>query len=429
MRPRSRLHDGRLAHLYRANAQDATRIVHLLCSADPDPTRKVNKAFIKTIAAFRDLRNPLTFEASLHRAVINECKPPLWQRMRRPVVRKGPPGSDGDAADRLWEAFEQQSHRRKAALVLRYLATMTDDQVADVLGTSTGAARTLVNRGLAELQPTTAGDANPARVAAELQRAFRARADGVEVSVEPDRRLLRRASAGRRAAALGVVTLSVAGAVGGTIGIRAATEATERSLDTPSRSIGAPSPSPSLATGSLTVLSLEDVGLTPDVSPTATQHDRVAASGSVGDAGWQLAVEKSVSEEICLVFEVAPQSPTRHCQSSLDIFQASVDASEGHDATFITGYALDDVRRMTLAVDDRQRTPIQLVDPPPGAPAELDGHFFVVVLPTHVEAFSSEEEAAAAGGDIIRTVLEAKNESETILQRQAIYLALVQDDA
>ena len=297
---------------------------------------------------------------------------------------------------------------------------MTDDQVADVLGCSTGTARTLVNRALADLQQAAANRESPARVAAELQIVFDERA---EAAAAPDARgghVLRRARLQRGVVAALLLGLVAASAIGSALAIRASTQASKLAIDDPS-------PSPSSEIRSLPALSLDDVDLAPQVSPNAGGHERVAASGLIEDAKWRLLLMNGATDEVCVGLQIGTDPPTTHCQARLDIFQAFVDADEVHDATFITGYVVDDVRRMTLAVGLGETTPVELLEAPPAVSTNLDGHFFVVILPTYLEVFDSEEEAATATGDVIRTVLEAETSNDIVLQRQPIYLGLVQN--
>ena len=203
--------EGRLGRLYLAHAAESFNISRLLCPDDTEASAKANSAFVKTVASFRDLRSPLAFEASVRRSVIRECRPSLVQRI-------GNAGGNEDiesvgSGDPLWETFVTIPHRRKAALVLRYFERLSDDQVADVLGCSTGTARTLVNRALADL--SEGGD--PARTAGELVRLFARRTEGTRVPVEPDKNVLKRAARGRRAVVAGAVALAASGAVTGVV--------------------------------------------------------------------------------------------------------------------------------------------------------------------------------------------------------------------
>lgn len=189
--------DGRLARLYLAHSADSVKMAQLLCGDRDDASARADSAFIKSIASFRDLRNPLTFETSLRRSIIRECRPSLTTRIRS--LSNGDRGSSEEdgSGDQLSTRFNTLSHRKKAALVLRYFERLSDDQVADVLSCSTGTARTLVNRALTDLQGSSPGS-NPARVAGEVVRFFERRSIAVPVPLEPDQRVLKRAAFRRR---------------------------------------------------------------------------------------------------------------------------------------------------------------------------------------------------------------------------------------
>lgn len=210
---RQRNRNGRLARLYLAHSTESVKIAQLLCGDRDEATARANSAFVKSIASFRDLRNPLTFEASLRRSIIRECRPSLATRFR--ALAKGEQGSlEGDVSgDPLSNGFDGLSHRKKAALVLRYFERLSDDQVADVLSCSTGTARTLVNRALADLQGSASAGLNPARVAGEMVRLFARRSNGVSVPLEPDQRVLKRAALRRGLMVGALLAVAVAASV------------------------------------------------------------------------------------------------------------------------------------------------------------------------------------------------------------------------
>ena len=203
---------GRLARLYLSHAPASAKLASLLAESEAEATSAANAAFVRTVSLFRDLRSPLTFEAALRRAVIRRCRPSALTRLGLRPTDTGPvePRS-GD----LWAAYSELAHRKKAALALRYFERLSDDQVADVLGCSTGAARTLVNRGLSELQGESSDAAGASRAAGELVRLFARRTGGSAVPIAPDPAVLRRASLGRGAAVVGSVALAASGTLVG----------------------------------------------------------------------------------------------------------------------------------------------------------------------------------------------------------------------
>ena len=204
--------EGRLARLYLSHAPASARLARLLSEGEAEATSAADAAFVRTVSLFRDLRSSLTFEAALRRAIIRQCRPSALTRLGlRPVDPNPVEPQSGD----LWAAYSELGHRKKAALALRYFERLSDDQVADVLGCSTGAARALVNRGLADLQGEASNTAGASRAAGELVRLFARRTDGSVVPASPKRAVLRRASWGRGAVLVGSVALAASGVVVG----------------------------------------------------------------------------------------------------------------------------------------------------------------------------------------------------------------------
>ena len=406
--PHSRSSENRLEQLYRAHAPDGMRIAQLLC--DEEPAKKTNAAFVKTVATIRDLRSPLTFEAALRRAVIKECRPSTATRLRS--SRRPSHGDDQSETD-LGRAFQQQSHRRRAALVLRYFESMNDDQVADVLGVSTGTARVLINRALASLQGSSQPGGDPARIAGELQRLFRARAEGGSATLEPDERVVGRAVLGRRISAVAVVALAVAVVVGSFLAVRGFTQPEGNAPPPPATDEPAPPE----------VRSLADEQLRPNARLDVETQDRIVASGAVQGSTWHLLAQRGPSDQICLVLRVGLEFERSHCESrAMSVFHGFVDVAEAHDATFITGYALEEVKRLTLEVDEGKAIGVDLVDGPDSLPRDLRRRFFVVVLREELVPLTSAEEGVDRGLRVIRTVLQGEISKGESIQHQPIYL-------
>lgn len=203
---------GRLARLYLTHTPASAKLARLLSESEDEATAAADAAFVRTVSLFRDLRSSLTFEAALRRAVIRQCRPSALARLGlRPTDPSPVEPKSGD----LWAAYSELGHRKKAALALRYFERLSDDQVADVLGCSTGAARTLVNRSLAQLQDESSNASDASRTAGELVRLFARRTESSAIPVAPDPAVLRRASLGRGAAVVGSVALAASGAVVG----------------------------------------------------------------------------------------------------------------------------------------------------------------------------------------------------------------------
>lgn len=135
----------RLAYLYTGNATTAQDVVQsVLCKAVPRWRR---------ISA----QNP---DAYLARAILNE-RTSLWRRLgRREVLTGSTPDTVGRDATALTDlrlqlvaALAQLPSRQRAAIVLRYLEDLPDQQIAGVLECSQATVRSHVTRGLARLRP------------------------------------------------------------------------------------------------------------------------------------------------------------------------------------------------------------------------------------------------------------------------------------
>ena len=397
--------ESRVERLYRTHALEGQRLAQLLCEADPE--MRANRAFVRAVATFRDLRSPMTFDASFRRAVIKECRPSIVRTIRGRLDRTSPiEGGD------LWSAFRVLSHRRRSALVLRYYESMSDEQVAEVLGCSTGAARARVNRGLNALKMATTSDANAGRVAGELQRLFNAHAEREPDVLEPEPHVIRRAVIGRRINAVGALVAALSVAIAGIVAVRAGLQAEDSS----------PPPTSVEEPAEIEVLSLQDHGLQPDARIDAKPNAATVATGAFGGNTWHLLARRGPSSQICLELRVGAVERL-HCESrALSALHAFVDSFEESDATFITGYALDQVAQLALEVDDGDAVRVELVPAPESLPRALQRQFFVIVLPEALTPLESEDDGAGQGLDVIRTVLQARDVQGTATEHQPIYL-------
>jgi RNA polymerase sigma-70 factor (sigma-E family) len=83
-----------------------------------------------------------------------------WRRRRREHLMPATPeraySDDGfgraDGDDGLWEALGELPHRQRAVLVLRYYESLSDEEIAEVLGISRGTVRSQASRALDKLR-------------------------------------------------------------------------------------------------------------------------------------------------------------------------------------------------------------------------------------------------------------------------------------
>jgi len=118
---------------------------------------------------FRHMRSAGAFDAYLRRTVVNLCMTyhrrqrtareyarGLGARAERTEPRVGLP--DIETRDEIRAALAQLPIRQRAAVVLRFYADLSEQQVADALGCSVTAERSLVFRAMETLRTRIGGD-------------------------------------------------------------------------------------------------------------------------------------------------------------------------------------------------------------------------------------------------------------------------------
>ena len=159
-------HEGSLEDLYVRQAPEALRLAFLLTSDAALAEDITQEAFIRVAGRFRHLRSAGAFDAYLRRTVVNLC---MSHHRRRRVERtylerqrtrpdRAHEQPDVAARDELTRALRSLPMRQRAAVVLRYYADLPEQQVADMLGCSVSAARSLVFRAMETLRATIGSD-------------------------------------------------------------------------------------------------------------------------------------------------------------------------------------------------------------------------------------------------------------------------------
>lgn len=151
--------EGRFEDLYAAHGRDAFRLAYLLTGSAQDAEDLAQEAFVRLLGRFGDLRKPEVFRTYLMRTVTNLARSGFRRKaverrhagalVPRTDVAEAPDLADRDA---LAASLRLLPHRQRAALVLRYCEDLSEQQTAEVLGTSTKAVKGLVTRGLAALR-------------------------------------------------------------------------------------------------------------------------------------------------------------------------------------------------------------------------------------------------------------------------------------
>ena len=156
-------HRGTLEELYVRHAPEAARLAFLLTHDASLAEDIAQEAFIKVAGRFQHLRSLGAFDAYLRRTVVNLC---LSHHRRSAVARSyaeresarlrgGEPVADlpdVESRDEIRSALAALPDRQRAAVVLRFYGDLSEQQVADALGCSVSAARSLVFRAMGTLR-------------------------------------------------------------------------------------------------------------------------------------------------------------------------------------------------------------------------------------------------------------------------------------
>jgi RNA polymerase sigma-70 factor (sigma-E family) len=128
------------------------------------------EAFLRLWRRWRWLRDPEAAPAYLHRTVVNLGNSAIRRRVlerRVAAFRGGQPVEAGpEAGIELQQAIGALSPRKRACVVLRYLAGMTEAQTAQALGITPGTVKSQTHKALRQLRQQLAEPA-----AAERTRA------------------------------------------------------------------------------------------------------------------------------------------------------------------------------------------------------------------------------------------------------------------
>jgi RNA polymerase sigma-70 factor (sigma-E family) len=155
--------DEALVALYTSNYRALVRMSALLLHDTAAAEDVVQDAFVAMHGSWRRLRDPDKGLAYLRQAVVNRSRSRL--RHLKVVDRKAPaPMPDAEGADAAaLRAVERASvmtalrglpQRQREVLVLRYYADLSEAQIADAMGISTGAVKSHASRGIASLRDT-----------------------------------------------------------------------------------------------------------------------------------------------------------------------------------------------------------------------------------------------------------------------------------
>jgi RNA polymerase sigma-70 factor (sigma-E family) len=150
-----------LTETYQAHYRSLLGLAALLLDDVASCEDVVQEAFIRVHAARRRVRDPEKTLAYLRQTVVNLSRSTLRRRIMGLRLLPKPMPDMASAEEGAYDALERDAlrvalrglqRRQREVLVLRYLADMTEAQVADSLGISIGSVKAYGSRGLAALR-------------------------------------------------------------------------------------------------------------------------------------------------------------------------------------------------------------------------------------------------------------------------------------
>lgn len=159
----SMLRRSSLAELYRLHSPAALRLAYVLVGDNDQAQDLVHEAFLRLFGRYRDLRDSDHFEAYLRRTIINLSKNhhrrsanerAFLHRLTRQQTRTEEPAG----RDELSQALMRLPERQRAAMALRYLEDLSEQQTADAMDTTVAAVKSLTQRGGAALRKHLRGE-------------------------------------------------------------------------------------------------------------------------------------------------------------------------------------------------------------------------------------------------------------------------------
>lgn len=151
-----------LGELYRIHSPGGVRLAYLL-TGDLETARDLTQdAFVRLFGRYRDMRDAEHFEAYLRRTIVNLSKNhhrsaarartfQARQRIEEPTTHPSP-------NHHMREALMRLPERQRAAVALRYLEDLSEQQAADAMDTTVPALKSLTQRGIKALREQMEGE-------------------------------------------------------------------------------------------------------------------------------------------------------------------------------------------------------------------------------------------------------------------------------
>jgi RNA polymerase sigma-70 factor (sigma-E family) len=149
-----------LAGLYREHYRSLVKLASLLVDDVGECEELVQDAFVRVFRGGAALREPDRAPAYLRSAVLNGARSHLRRRevRRRHLVAVPDPAPSAEAravasdeARRVLAALRSLPDRQREVLTLRFYLDLSEAEIAETLGISTGSVKTHAHRGMAAL--------------------------------------------------------------------------------------------------------------------------------------------------------------------------------------------------------------------------------------------------------------------------------------
>jgi RNA polymerase sigma-70 factor (sigma-E family) len=138
--------------LYRAEHGPMVRLAFLLTGSAHAADDLVHEAFLRVAPRIGTVANPGGY---LRQVVVNLARDHHRRTKRWQPVRQARPDDAvvlPPVVDETWAAVQRLPGPRRTAVVLRYYADLSYDQIAEAMGCPVGTAKSHVHRGLQELR-------------------------------------------------------------------------------------------------------------------------------------------------------------------------------------------------------------------------------------------------------------------------------------
>jgi RNA polymerase sigma-70 factor (sigma-E family) len=143
-------YEERFDAVYRREHPRLVRLAHLITGSNGAAEELVHDVFVAAYRRWRHIDDPAGY---LYRGVVNRSR--SFLRRRRLEARHRPHRPDvvlPPEIDEVWEALGRLPSRRRTALVLRYYADLSVDEIAASMGCRPATVRSLLHRGRQSLR-------------------------------------------------------------------------------------------------------------------------------------------------------------------------------------------------------------------------------------------------------------------------------------